>query len=163
MAQQVPKPTVYIETTIVSYLTAWPSRDVIRLSHELLTKQWWGHSRHHFDLFISDFVLAEASAGDSTAAADRLKALEGIPLLSTSMQVDRLAEQLAVALALPSKARMDAAHLGIAAVNGIEYLLTWNCTHLANAALADKIEQVCSDAGFAAPRIVMPEQLMVSP
>jgi hypothetical protein len=157
------KPTVYIETTIVSYLTAWPSRDVIRLSHEVLTRQWWTQSRLQFDLFASDFVLAEASAGDAVAAAERLKALADIPLLSTSEAVDRLADRLASALVLPPRARMDAAHVAIAAVHGVRFLLTWNCTHLANGALADKIEQTCADAGFAAPRILTPEQLSVPP
>jgi hypothetical protein len=157
------KPTVYIETTVVSYLTAWPSRDVIRLSHEMLTRQWWQSSRPHFDLFTSDFVIAEASAGDPTAAAERLAALGGIPLLAPNESVDRLAEQLATALALPPRARMDAAHVAIAAVHGMKFLLTWNCTHLANGELADRIERVCADTGLSGPRILTPEMLMVSP
>lgn len=157
------KATVYIETTIVSYLTAWPSKDVIRLSHEILTRQWWADSRPHFDLFSSDFVIAEASAGDPTAAAERLKALAGIPLLAASESVDRLAGQVAASLALPPRARMDAAHVAMAAVHGMRFLLTWNCTHLANGALADRIERVCMDAGFSTPRILTPEMLMELP
>lgn len=91
------KPTVYVETTIVSYLTAWPSRDVIRLSHEMLTRQWWTDARPHFDLFASDLVIEEASAGDPSAAVERLKALAEIPLLTVTEAIEDLAQKLAVA------------------------------------------------------------------
>jgi hypothetical protein len=156
------KPTVYIETTIVSYLTAWPSRDIIRLSHEMLTRQWWAKSRHRFECFISDIVIHEASAGDPTAAAERLKALKDIPRISANAASMELAEKLAVSLSLPPRARLDAAHIAVCAVHGVAFLLTWNCTHLANGVLAGKIERSCADAGFSAPRILTPELLMES-
>lgn len=157
------KPTVYIETTIISYLTAWPSRDVVRLSHELITREWWTKHRSSFDLYASDFVIEEASRGDPTAAAERLKELADIPLLPVNPAVTELAERVATALALPPRARLDAAHVAIAAVHGMAFLLTWNCRHLANGVLADKIERACAEAGFTAPRILTPELLMESP
>jgi hypothetical protein len=153
------KPTVYVETTIVSYLTAWPSRDVVRLSHEMITREWWSKQRGSFDLFTSDFVIREASRGDSAAAAERLKALAGIALLPVNQAVTDLAERIADSLSLPPRARLDAAHIAVAAAHDINFLLTWNCRHLANAMLMPKIESGCHEAGFVAPRIVTPELL----
>jgi hypothetical protein len=154
------KPRVYIETTIVSYLTARPSRDVIRLSHEMLTRKWWDKRRADFDMFTSDLVMIEASAGDPQAAAERLKVLADIPRLLPKQPATTLAQQVERALALPVRARADALHVSIAAVNHMDFLLTWNCRHLANAALAAKIERACADAGFVAPRIATPESLL---
>lgn len=154
------KPTVYIETTIVSYLTAWPSRDVVRLSHELLTRDWWSDERSRFELYTSELVIRESSAGDPTAAAERLKSLAELPLLAITDDALALAQQLAAALVLPERARADAAHVAIAAVNGMSFLLTWNCKHLANGMLTDRIERACRAASFEPPRIVTPEQLM---
>ena len=157
------KPTVYIETTIVSYLTAWPSRDVVRLSHELLTREWWTSERPRFDLYTSALTHQEASAGDPTAAAERLHALEGIPLLTIDAPVVSLAERLVTALSLPTRARADAVHLAVSAVHRLDFLLTWNCRHLANGELAATIERTCDAAGRVAPRVLTPEQLMEQP
>ena len=95
------KPTVYIETTVVSYLTAWPSRDILRLSHEIITREWWAEQRPLFDLYVSEFVIREASGGDPGAAAERLGALAGIPSLPTTPAAADLTDRLAIALALP--------------------------------------------------------------
>jgi hypothetical protein len=157
------KPSVYIETTVISYLTAWQSRDVIRVSRQMITREWWTRYRTYYDLYVSDFVIEEASRGDPIAVAERLKALVDIPLLTMEPAALELAQRLAASLALPTRARLDAAHVAIAATHGIEFLLTWNCRHLANGALADKIEQTCADAGFVAPRILTPELLMEPP
>jgi hypothetical protein len=156
------KPTVYIETTIISYLTCWPSRDIHRLSHEMLTRNWWT-KRDRFDLCTSEQVVIEASAGDASAAAERLKALKGIPLLPIPEPALSLSARLMQAMVLPERAKTDAIHVAVAAVNGIAFLLTWNCRHLANARNAAKIEQSCLDAGFIAPRIVTPEMLSEAP
>jgi hypothetical protein len=157
------KPTVYIETTVVSYLTAWPSRDVIRLSHEMITREWWTNQHPLFDLYTSEFVIDEASRGDPAAAAERLNALKDIPRLPVPPGVPALSKQLAAALALPPRALADATHVAVSAVNGVSFLLTWNCKHLANGVLAARIERTCRDAGFTAPRIVTPEMLMEAP
>jgi predicted nucleic acid-binding protein len=157
------KQTLYIETTIVSYLTSRPSRDALRRSHELLTKQWWTKERLRFDLYISQLVLEGASGGDSGAAAERLRSLREITSLPLTNEIDELASRLATALDLPRRAYADAGHMAIAAVHGISFLLTWNCRHLANAALADRIDDTCERHGYSAPRIVTPEQLMERP
>ncbi len=154
------KPSVYIETTIVSYLTAWPSRNVLRLSHERITREWWKSRRKAFDLVASDFVVGEASRGDPIAAKERLEKLIEIPLLPITTMVGELTERLIKAMALPKRARADGSHVAIAAIYGIDYLLTWNCRHLANAMLADRIEATCQAAGLKAPRIITPELLM---
>ena len=129
----------------------------------MITREWWTKHRRSFDLYASDFVIDEASRGDPTAAAERLKELADIPMLPVIPAVTELAQRVATALSLPPRALLDAAHVAIAAVHGMMFLLTWNCRHLANGVLADTIERACSDAGFAAPRILTPELLMEPP
>ncbi len=156
-------PTVYIETTVVSYLTAWPSRDLVRAAHQQITREWWETRRADFSLYVSQLVLDEAAAGDAAAAVERLHKLANIPLLEYRAPTLALAESLARVLQLPAAARGDALHVAVCAANGMEFLLTWNCRHLANAALAPKIEQACRSHGAAGPRIVTPEQLLEVP
>jgi len=156
-------PTVYIETTIVSYLTAWPSRDLVRAAHQQITREWWDTRRADFSLYVSQLVLDEAAAGDAAAAAERLQKLAAIPLLEYRAPTLALAGSLERALELPAQARGDALHVAVCAANGMEFLLTWNCRHLANAALAPRIEQACRSHGVAGPRIVTPEQLLEVP
>jgi len=153
------KPKVYLETTIVSYLVASPTPDIIQSAHQQVTRAWWAR-RERFDLFVSRPVLAEAGRGDAAAAARRLEALTGIPVLAVSRGVAALANTLLRTRALPSKARLDAIHVAMAAVNGMDYLLTWNCRHLANAAIRGKIEGACREAGMHPPIICTPEELM---
>ena len=155
------KPSVYIETTIVSYLTCWPSRNVIRLSHEMLTREWWLLAPAQFDLYTSELVHQEASAGDPAAAAERIRAISGIRLLEITPETVELAADLATALALPERARADSVHVAVSAVAGMSFLATWNCRHLANASFADKIEKACRARGYEPPRICTPEQLEI--
>jgi hypothetical protein len=154
------KPKLYLETTVPSYLTAWPSRDLIRAGHQQLTKEWWQTRRAGFDIYISQFVLDEAAAGDAEAARERLAALQGLPVLDLSEPVVELAGALNASLALPQKAVTDAAHIATAAVHGMHFLLTWNCAHIANAEMFVAIERVCQAHGFACPVICTPEELM---
>jgi predicted nucleic acid-binding protein len=151
---------VYLETTVPSYLTAWPSGDLVRAAHQRLTREWWERRRMEFDLVASQLVLDECGAGDAVAAAARLGVLAGVPLLSATDSVGELAADLQTALALPPRAANDAVHLAFAAVHGIDYLLTWNCTHLANAALRGKIHRACRARGLEPPAIATPEELM---
>ena len=153
------KSKVYVETTIVSYLVAEPSRDIIQSAHQQVTREWWTR-RDRFDLFVSRPVLAEAGRGDATAAARRLETLKGIPVLSVSRGVGTLANALLRTGTLPVKAYLDAVHVAIAAANGMDYLLTWNLRHLANAAIRGKIEEACRKAGIMPPVICTPEELM---
>lgn len=146
-------------TTIVSYLVASPTRDVIQAAHRQITRQWW-ERRDRFDLYVSRAVVAEARRGNPDAAARRLGALRGIPRLAGGRRVVELARDLVQRGTLPAQARMDAAHVGIAAANGMEYLLTWNLRHLANATIRGKIEEVVRAAGMVPPIICTPEELM---
>lgn len=153
------KPTVYIETSIISYLTARSSNDVRALANQSVTSEWWETQRLNFELFVSEFVVSEASLGHPEAARRRLAAVEGIAELRTSPEVDALSWALIQRNALPAKAEMDAFHVAIAAVNGVEYLLTWNCTHIANALTRPKIEATCRALGYEPPIICTPQEL----
>ncbi len=153
------RPRVYIETTIISYLTASPSRDLVQAAHQQVTRDWWDR-RNRFDLFVSEAVLQEASRGDAEAAKRRVQALSGISVLALEDRVSDLAERLLQVGAIPRKAVLDAIHIAVAVLNGMDYLLTWNCTHIANAAVRGKIEQACLDLGLEPPIICTPEELM---
>lgn len=116
------------------------AKDIIQAAHQQITRRWWA-GRDRFDIFVSRAVVAEARRGDAKAAARRLGVLRGIPRLAGGRRGARLAEALLRSGALPRKAEIDAVHVGIAAVNGIDYLLTWNLRHLANAAMRGKIRR----------------------
>ena len=154
------KPKLYLETTIPSYLTAWPSRDLIVAGHQQITKEWWQRRRDDFDFHISQLVLDEAADGDQQAAIDRLAVMAGFTVLQLTNEARELAKLLLRAAALPRKAATDAAHIAVAATSGMHFLLTWNCTHINNAAMLTSIEQVCSQAGYQCPVICTPEELM---
>ncbi len=153
------KATVYLETTIVSYLVAGPTKDVVQAAHQQVTREWWA-ARGRFELFISAAVVAEARRGDVTAAARRLDALSEIPQLSAGPRVGTLVQSLLRPGVLPKRARVDAVHVAIAAIHGVDYLLTWNLRHLANAALRGKIDEACRAARLVPPIICTPEELM---
>jgi hypothetical protein len=154
------KPKLYLETTIPGSLAAWPSRDLIRAARQQITREWWGTRRLDFELFISEFVIQEVSAGDQTAAAERLKLFENIAILQVSDDANVLARELLRQVPLPLKAAVDALHIAMSAVNAMDYLLTWNCAHIANATSRGGIESVCRNLGYEPPRICIPEELM---
>ena len=154
------KPRVYLETTIPSYLTAWLSRDLVRAAHQQLTREWWEKRREQFELFVSQVVVGECQAGDATAAVERLAILEGLPLLEQTEEATRLAQALLKHVPLPDRAALDALHIALAAVHGMDYLLTWNCTHIANATLREPFESVCRSNGYEPPAICTPEELL---
>jgi predicted nucleic acid-binding protein len=153
------KPKVYIETSIPSYLTAWRSRDIVVAGNQETTKDWW-ERRHHFDLFISTFVLEEASVGDPEAAKLRLQVLNEIPEIEITEEVEVLAGQLLSLASLPSKAKVDALHIATATIGGMDYLLTWNCAHIANPAFRFKFETVVHSFGYELPIICTPQELL---
>lgn len=153
------KQTVYIETTVPSYLTAWPSRDVVRVGEQQVTRDWWDR-RSAYELRVSSLVILECKAGDAEAAARRLAALDGIPVLSQTSEAEVLAATLLREVPLPARAAADALHIAVAAVNGIAYLVTWNCTHIANATLRPQIEEVCRRSGYEPPVICTPKELL---
>lgn len=154
------KPTVYLETSILGYVASRPSRDLVTAANQQITRDWWENHRSRFDLFISQAVVQECSKGDPIAAQERLDLLKGISHLQLTKPVQKLAKALVRRVSLPAKARIDALHIAVSAVHRAEYLLTWNCTHIANMELRDRIVKACEVAGFAAPKICTPPELM---
>ena len=153
------KPRTYVESTIVSYLTARPTRDLVRAAEQEITQEWWDN-RHTFDLYISQLVLDEAAAGDADAAQRRLAALREVASLDTTDEAIALGRHLLAAGGLPPKAGADALHIAVAAVHGMDYLVSWNCTHIANARTRGKIEGLCRGAGYEPPMLCTPRELM---
>lgn len=153
------KPSVYIETTIAGHLTSRLPKQLDVVAQMLSTREWWDKDRPSFACYTSPVVLDEAGRGDPMAAAERLAILAALPLIMGDHAVNALADMLLARAALPAKARYDAVHLAIAAVNGMDYLLTWNCRHLANATLRGKIEKVCRDSKVEPPIICTPVEL----
>jgi PIN domain len=154
------KPRIYLETSIVSYLTAQPSRDIITGARQQITREWWRNRREGFELYVSEFVIREARLGDPAVAELRLQALEGLALIELTEDAALLAEELVAKGSLPEKAALDALHIAAAVCGGVDYLLTWNFKHLANAAMRNKIESVCRLRGFVPCVICTPEELL---
>jgi len=156
----VMKPTVYIETTVISYLTARASKDQLVSGHQDVTRDWWDSHRVDFDLFTSQLVLREASVGDPDAASRRLELARALRLLAITPESVDLAEQFVRERFLPREALADATHIALATVHGMDYLLTWNCRHIANAQVRRAIEIYCADLGLQAPTVCTPEELL---
>jgi hypothetical protein len=154
------KRKVYVETTIASYLTARPSRDLVVAAHQELTIEWWTNHRQRFDLYISDIVLREAVRGDELAATKRLAELDGIDVLTLDDGARELAHLFVERRLIPEKAVEDAFHIAVATSQGMDFLLTWNCRHIANAEVIEQLEAVCLELGYRMPTLCTPEQLM---
>ena len=157
------KRRVYLETTVISYLTSRPSRDVVVAGRQQLTHTWWDTRRSAFDLVISQVVLDEARAGDPEAAERRLALTAGLPLLDMTPAVGALAARLIEQVPLPSQAAADAAHIAVAACHGVEFVVTWNVAHIANAALRRRVEAVVRAQGYTTPILCTPDELMEDP
>ena len=154
---------VYVETTVISYLTAWRSPQLVMAAHQEMTRQWWDDERHHFELYVSEAVIEEAAAGDREAAQRRLDAIRGIAELQITDEVRDLAKALIEYGQVPKKATLDALHIAIATVNGMDFLLTWNCRHIANATLQKSIRAICEDSGYSLPVLCTPHELTEVP
>ena len=154
------KPKVYVETSVISYLTSRPSRDIVIVGHQQITQEWWSNYRELFNLVASQLVIQEASAGDPIASQQRLKILEQIELLATTESALTLAQAFLEFKIMPQKAAEDALHIAIAVTNGIDYLLTWNCKHIANAIIRREVERICRSLGYEPVTICTPEELM---
>ena len=154
------KKTVYIETSVVSYLTARPTGDLLAAAWQKITVDWWDMQRNRFDLYTSDVTVEEAGRGNPEAGALRLGALSGIPILPTTEAVVGLSKALLQGRALPAKALNDALHIAVSAVHGIDYLLTWNYRHLDNAETKPVIRSVCAIHSYNSPEICTPQELM---
>jgi len=154
------KKSVYIETSIPSYLSARPSRDVRAAAWQEITAQWWDEARGEYELFTSELVIVEVSAGDPDAAARRIEALEGVPELPIDDEVQRLAERLVSEGGIPAAAEADSVHVAVAAAHGIDYLLTWNFRHIDNAAKKPAMRAICAASGYSCPEICTPMELL---
>ncbi len=154
------KPKIYIETSVISYLTARPSRDVIVIANQQITDEWWQTRRQDFDLYVSELVKLEASGGDPEAAKRRLDSIESIPILTLTPEIIGFGEKLVQEGSLPEKASADALHIATASMNGLDYLLTWNFKHIANATMRYKIERICRLTGYEPPIICTPQELL---
>lgn len=153
------RPTAYIETTVIGHIAAWDQTDVLVYARQIQSRRWWA-IRDRFDLFVSQVVVDECMAGDATAASERLALISGIPVLTASSDVEALADQLMNRYAIPKTEPRDALHISLAAVNGIQYLVTLNFTHIANAETRLLIEQICRDSGYVPPLICSPDELL---
>lgn len=154
------KPVLYLETTIPSYLTSRPSRDLIVAARQEITRQWWEGRRHDFRIVVSQVVLDEAADGDWEAARKRLATIKKFPLLAVNEAVVSLVENILKTKILPTKAVRDATHIAVSAVHGVDLLLTWNCVHIANAETFPDIQAICLAAGHGCPVICTPDELM---
>lgn len=151
---------VYLETSIISYLTARQPRDIVGVARQQITIDWWEQRRKAFDIYVSSIVEDEAARGDLDAAARRLALIREIPRLSVLKEAIIFAKTLIKQSALPENAIDDALHIAIASVHGIDYLLTWNCRHIDNAQTKPLMRYLCIEAGLPFPEICTPEELM---
>jgi predicted nucleic acid-binding protein len=152
-------PTLYVETSIVSYLQSRPSGQVVAAARQLLTHTWWANERHQYELVTSQYVLDEAADGDAAVARRRLDSLNGIPILPLHQAIQEIAEEILRRAILPRSASVDALHLAMVAHHQVDYLLTWNCRHIANAKIRALIERILRLRGYDAPILCTPEEL----
>lgn len=151
--------SVYIETTVVSYLTARPSRDIVVAGHQQLTREWWD-TRERYRLVTSQFVWDEAALGDREFAAKRLEMLRSLTVLDVIPEVEDLMDRLINEGPIPSRALLDAGHIAIAAVHEVDFLVTWNCRHIANPKMLGGLNRICTSAGYNLPVLCTPGQLL---
>ena len=151
---------VYVETTVVSYLTARPTADLVDAARRRVTVDWWETRRERFDLYASHVVVEEASGEDGEALMRRLAALAHVAVLTVTEAAEALARELVRRSAVPAPAYNDALHVAVSAVRGVDYLLTWNHRHLNNAETKPIVRDVCAEFGRVSPEICTPGQLM---
>ena len=145
---------------MVSYLTGRPSASLVVAAHQQITRDWWDNHRPRFEQFISPLVLDEAGNGNPDAAMRRLESLSGLTILDATPEAEALVDILTSEGAIPTSAIDDAAHVAVATVHRVDYLVTWNCRHIDNAELKPIIRSVCADHGYRCPEICTPEELM---
>ena len=154
------KPNLYIETSVISYFTARPSRDLIVVARQRITYEWWEVALPFFEAHISPVVLEEISRGNLEAASKRRKAVASFPLLEVIPEVRDLAEVYFTKISIPEKSRADTYHLALATWHGMDYLVSWNCRHIAGAGVRRRVEEINAVEGIRTPTICTPEELM---
>jgi predicted nucleic acid-binding protein len=152
--------SLYLDTSIIGYLTIRPSTNLITASNSVITQNWWDTRRQNFTLYISEVVLEELARGDQEIATKRLDLISELPLLALNEAVEELAQQFLTKSNLPPKASDDALHIALATVYKVDYLLTWNCKHIANAQIQKKLSQISIESGYELPTICTPYELM---
>jgi len=150
---------VYVESSVISYITARPSRDLVVSARQAITNEWWEQKRKKYDVYISELVIEEISSGDKEAAQKRLDVVKQIPNLEITEIAKDLASLLISSGAVPENSPEDALHIGLAAAQGVEYLLTWNFKHINNATKRADITQLIESQGFLSPVLCSPEEL----
>jgi predicted nucleic acid-binding protein len=154
------KPSVYLETSVISYLTSRTSRDIVVVAHQEVTREWWQEQRKHYRLVISEVVLQEVTTGDDEAGDKRFDLIKGLEVLTITEQVQDLANAFVARRILPMKAMADALHIAISAIHHVQFLMTWNCKHIANAVIEKMIKQVCEEYGYEPTLLCTPLELM---
>lgn len=154
------KGSVYLETSIVSYYTSRPSPDPIVRTHQEITRKWWPAAIKRYNIFISEMVIKEAGIGDINVAKKRLEEIDNFPRLKLEKNIEELAQLYIVGLDIPSKKSIDAFHLAFACINEIDYLVTWNCSHLCNGEIIKKLMKINAELGIHTPIVCTPEYLM---
>lgn len=154
------KPRVYLETTVISYAAAFASRDLVVMAHQQITREWMSEQLESYDVFVSQLVITEAAGGNEDAAKRRLAVIKDIEVLALTNEAQNLTQALLDQRVVPKQALEDALHIALATVHGMDYLLTWNCRHIANASMRIKIETVCRNSGYEPPVICTPEELV---
>jgi len=152
--------SVYLESSFISYLVSRPSRDLVVAAHQQVTRDWWERRRAAFRCVISQVVLDEISAGDQIEVEKRLHAVELLDILAAVKEAESLAATIMATGVLPQQAVRDAAHIAVATVHNVQYLLTWNCKHLANAQITRRIATICLESGYLLPTICTAEELL---
>lgn len=145
---------------MISYLVGRLSRDVVVLGNQELTREWWATRRADYELFVSEAVIGEAAIGDSDLARQRVEICDGLQLLAISDEAERLAPLLLKAAGMAPNAATDALHVAVATVHGMDYLLSWNCAHIANATIRRAIDKQCRASGYEPPVICTPQELI---
>jgi predicted nucleic acid-binding protein len=153
-------PTLYVETSVVSYATARPSLELLTARRQALTREWWHTHRTRHVSFVSELVRGEVGNGDADAARRRLELISTVASVHSSQQTHELAARILAQCNLPARVYDDAHHVALAAIHGLEILLTWNCAHLANPHMIPHIRRACEAYGCAAPDIYTPEKLI---
>ena len=151
---------VYLETTVVGIIAAWDHPDPLVFARQTVSRDWYTGAPNRYQLCVSDLVIDECSAGDRTAASERLAIIEGLPLLAPTDEAESLTHDLLAGKAVPKTEPRDAAHIALAAVHDIDFLVTWNFKHILNPHTQHLIDWICRDNGFRPATICTPEQLM---
>lgn len=151
--------SVYVETSVISYYAARPSRDIVTAARQTITQEWWNEARERYEIYISVLVAEGVNAGDAVAAQRRLDAISGLPILEINQAAESLAKHLIDKGLIPETSAEDALHIALATVHGMEFLLTWNFRHINNAEAKAQIGAAIQTLGYECPVICSPEEL----